>query len=331
MTKLTTETTAHGSRVNFRSALPYGPQVVFDADAERGAAEAAAKEAADKAAADAAAKAAADAAAKEAADKAAADAAAKAEKEAADKVAADLEAKKKAGTLSDTEAKLLKEVMEKKAEKEALEAKLKQFEGIDPAKIKALMAQAEKAEADAKEAEKKKLEQAGDFDRVKAMMAEEAKKALEAKDAEAKQTKTALDQAMATINKLTVGSAFANSAFITEKTVLTPDIAQATFGPFFDVIDGQVVAFNKPRGENERTKLVGALGENLGFEAAMQKIVESRSDKEKLLRSNLGNGASSRTNNDVTRRTTSTEKASGTGADRMLAALNNGALSQKKA
>lgn len=293
-------------------SMRFAPQVVFDAENGSGTggdddAAKAAKEAADKAAAD----------------KAAAD---KAERE-----RLDAEERRKAG-ISDKEADLLKEVMAKKDEITKLKEQVKKFEGIDPEQVKKLVEKAEAEAAAAKKAEEKRLAEAGDFDRLKAMMKEQHEKELKDAQEAAGATKSALDQAMSTINELTVGSSFANSAFIAEQTVLPAAAARSLYGNHFDVEDGKLIPFDKPKGAKERTPLVDARGEPLSFEAAIQKLVEMSPDRDKLLRSKMAPGAGSST---TTVRSQPTLERKGTdgelrGKDRMIAALNKGALAKKK-
>lgn len=257
------------------------PQIAFEAEGTgSGADDAAAKAAAEKAAADAA-----------AAEKAAAD------KTAADDAAAAEEAKKKSG-LSDKEAELLKENMAKKEKlKEAesklaaLQAEIAKFKDIDPEKAKQLLAK----EA---EAEKAALEAKGEFDRLKKMMADEHAKeklsleeAVKAKDAD-------LAAALAQINELTIGQAFSNSEFVKSELVMPSSKARAVYGAHFEIEAGRIVAFDKPKGSEGRTKLVDGSGEAMSFEAAMRKIIETDSDRDALLKSKIKEGAGSQTSND---------------------------------
>jgi hypothetical protein len=255
-----------------------------------------------------------EAAAKAAAEKAAADAAAAKEKADADRKAAEeaerirLE-KEKGSKLSDKEAELLREVMarkdkerETKAQLDAANQRLKEFDGIDPAKVKELIAAQEKAAADAKKAEQENLEKKGEWDRLKKMMGDDFNTKLAAKDEELKGSKTALQQANETIAKLTVGSAFANSDYIAKETVLTPDLARQAFGTHFETQpDGKVV------------------------EDSVKKLIESRADKEKLLRSKLAPGAGSGTTS-ARPNAQQTEQSGPKGVSRIALALSKGQL-----
>jgi hypothetical protein len=315
--------------INRLAAFQFGPRILFDKDNEGGneGGDEAAKAAADKAAAD-----------KAAADKAAAD------KAAADKAAAEAakaeELKEKLKGMTDSEAKLLKEQMATKEKlkaereaREALEAKLKAFEGLDPAKVKELVEANAKAEEKRKQEEEKRLVQAGEFDRLKAMMADSFKTEKTAIEGKLTETSTALDAAMKTINELTVGSAFNSSSFIGEETVLTPRIARDAYGPHFEIENGVPIAYDKPKGADKRTKLVGSDGEPLGFEDAIKKLVESAPDKDQILKSKLKQGARSTTVEiRPTARTSHQQQTEDgpRGVSRITAALNKGALKKTK-
>jgi hypothetical protein len=224
-------------------------------------------------------------------DAAAAAAAAKvaADKVAADKAAADAGTKKP----TDEEAKLLKEVMDKKSKLEKaseeltkLQAQLKQFDGIDPEAIKKVL-------ADQKSAEEKQLEAKGDYDRLKQRMADEHTKEVKT----LKETIDALtgqvNQANGSINELTIGTKFGQSAFISSELTLTPSKARLIYGDHFDLVDGKVVGYDKPRGSASRTALVDQYGNAVDFEVAMKNIIEADPEKDHLLKSKIKPGASS--------------------------------------
>lgn len=230
-----------------------------------------------------------DAAAKAAAEKAAA------EKAAAEKAAAEKAAAGEGEKPSDAEAKLLKEVMKKKEQVEALEAKLKSFDGINPEEIKSLLAEKKEAEKAKKEAEKKAVEAAGDIERLKTMMAEEHKKELETVQSQLADLQKLVAQKDSAINDLTIGQSFANSKFISDELVLTPTKAKQVYGGHFGYEDGKIVAYDKPSGVAERTKIVDARGEPLGFEAALKKLIEADPDRDYVLKSKMATGANSKT------------------------------------
>jgi len=196
--------------------------------------------------------------------------------------------------VSDAEAKLLKELMKHKeaakkaaAEKKALEEK---YAGLDVDEIKALLAKREEDETNA-------LEKKGEYDRLLAKQREAAdakiKEALE-KAEKAEQDKATL---LKQIEALTTGNAFSNSKFVTEKLTLTPAKAKALYGSHFDFVDGKMVAYDKPRGEADRTPIVDATGETVSFEAAIEAIINEDPDKDYLIKADIKPGAASKQSN----------------------------------
>lgn len=216
------------------------------------------------------------------------------------------------------EAELLKEVMDKKdklkstqKELESIRQQLKDFEGIDPQKIREML----KAQTDA---EKAAAEAKGDFERVKQMMAEEHAKEIEKVRSEKEQAASQLQEALNRINELTIGDAFARSAFIKDELILTPAKARTVFGSHFEMQDGKVVAYDKPKGASDRTLLVDGSGDALGFEEAVKKLVEADPDRDALLRSKLKEGAGSKP---ATEKTSAKADDGLSGVSRIAAAL----------
>jgi len=228
--------------------------------------------------------------------------------------------------ISDSEAKLLKEVMDKKnalkkanADLEVAASKLKEFEGLDAKEIRALIQQK-------KDAENQQLEAKGEWDRLKAQMAEEhtrEKGALKEQYTSAQAENLTLKQQIA---ELTVGSAFAQSQFIATELALASNKARVVYGPHFETVDGQVIAYDKPAGAAARTMLVDAQGEALGFEAALRKIVDADPDRESLMRSKIKQGAGSKTATKTGAATVSSDSL--VGKDRIAASLAKSGLLQ---
>lgn len=195
---------------------------------------------------------------------------------------------------TDEEARLLKEVMAKKkaltetqSQLSDLQKQLKAFEGLDVEAAKTALAKV-------KEAEMNEAEKRGEFERVKEQMRADHQKTVDTLNAQIEELKGALGTRDTTINELTVGSAFSQSAFIKENLVLTPTKARVIYGGHFEVQDGNVVAYDKPKGASDRAPLVDGDGSPLSFEAAIAKLVEIDPDKDNLIRSKIKPGSDSK-------------------------------------
>ena len=196
---------------------------------------------------------------------------------------------------TDAEARLLKEVMEKKNklrfiedEKKNLESRLKQFEGIDPEAVRALLKEKQ-------EAETAKLEAKGEWDRLKSQMKDEHQREKAELLEKLKERDTETSSLKNAIAELTVGNAFAQSQFIQSELALTPSKTRVVYGAHFEFKDGVVVAYDKPAGAPNRAPLVNASGDPLSFEEALKKIVDADPDRDQLLKSRARQGAASKT------------------------------------
>lgn len=188
----------------------------------------------------------------------------------------------------DENARLLRESMKRKDE-------LKKFAGIDPARYNELVSKEEQARQAKDEADRAAAEKAGDFERVKQMMAESHKKEADKLQEQIDALTAQLGAKDKTIEELSLGNSFASSSYISENLILSPAKARKLYGSHFEIEDGKVVAFDKPAGSKDRTKLVNGAGEPLNFEAAIAAIVEADSDKNTILKSKLKPGSNSRT------------------------------------
>lgn len=190
---------------------------------------------------------------------------------------------------SDESAKLLKEVMKHKDEAKALKDQLKRFEGIDPEAVRTILAERETAEREraqaAERAEEERLKAAGDYEALRRKMADEHTKAIKERDEREAELAKKITGLQSTIGDLTVGRGFSDSQFVRDSLVLTPSKARVVYGSHFDVVDGKVVGYDKPKGAPDRAPLVRADGSHLSFEDALKAIVESDPEKEQILRS----------------------------------------------
>lgn len=203
----------------------------------------------------------------------------------------------KSGKPSDKEAELLKDVMKQKEAGKALKQQLedlsKQFEGVDLEEYREMKAkQAEAAEA-AKKAEEERLLKEGDFEKVKEQMLTQHTEALTEVQTQLASKDEELAKAHKLIEELTIGSDFGSSKFISEATVFTPTKARRLYGDHFEVENGKVVAYDKPRGDDSRTKLVDASGNPVNFDAAMKRIIEADPEKDDILVAGLKPGSDS--------------------------------------
>ena len=199
--------------------------------------------------------------------------------------------------MSDSEAKLLKEVMKNKDRAKDSEAKLaestKQMAALTEAlggksleDIAALIkGQKDKATSD--------LEKKGEYDRIVLAMAEENKTLLGGKDLTITEQLEKIAGLSKTINKLTVGRAFGDSAFIKDEMTLPLSVARNEFISYFDSVEGETVGFDKPRGSSDRTPLVDSQGAGLSFDDAMKKLVKAHPDSASLIKSKMKPGAGS--------------------------------------
>jgi hypothetical protein len=219
---------------------------------------------------------------------AAAAAKAKAEAEAAAAAASGEGARK----TSDEEARLLKENMQKKEalrkKDEEIAALKKSVEGLDLDAVRKLL-------AEQKTAEEKALEAKGDYERLKARMAEEHAKEIKTLKDQLAQEASERAKLAGNINELSIGSQFAQSKFIADELTLTPAKARVIYADHFDLEDGKVVGYDKPRGAANRTALVDQYGTPVAFDQALAKIVDLDPDKDHLIKSKVKAGAGSQT------------------------------------
>lgn len=246
---------------------------------------------------------------------------------------------------TDKEAELLREVMKKKEKIEALSTEKteiaqkfeelnKRFEGIDPDAVKQLQEDLEKRRAEDEKRREQELEGSGDWKTLRTELEEKHKsqvdQIIEQKNAkfqsELEKLKAERDEAIKSANsqnsvieELTIGNAFNVSQYVGKQLVPSPTKVRKLYGEHFDVVNGKVQAFDKPRGAEKRHQLVDGDGKPLNFEMALQKIVESDPDKDTILRATQSSGSGSDTNN-----RTSSSSPVGKGLSRIQSSLKKG-------
>ena len=208
---------------------------------------------------------------------------------------------------SDKEAQLLKEVMAKKTALKQMEEK---FKDVDPELYRTMLQERQQlqdsAQAEADRLEQERLKAEGKFDELLQAQARQAdsrveqvkaqyQKELSEATGELEGLKAQLEGQQTLINSLTIDSAFANSQFIREELLpaFNPAKTKKLYGEHFDVVEGKVVAFDKPRGATDRAQLVNKDGNPLAFEEAISRLVESDPDADAMKRSKHKEGAGS--------------------------------------
>lgn len=149
---------------------------------------------------------------------------------------------------------------------------LKGFEGLDPEAAKKALQFAQSMEG------KKAMDDEG----IKALIGN-AVKPLQDQLADAQKTIAGKDDH---IYRLEVGNRFATSKYLSEKTILIPEIAEAYFGKNFKIEGGKVAAYDGAGNQiYSRTKP----GEPADFDEALTILVESHAQRDHIMK---GSGAS---------------------------------------
>lgn len=182
-----------------------------------------------------------------------------------------------------------------KAEVARLQAIADQFAGIDPEKAKADAAAVAAAEAARVEAEKAAAKAEGNFEKLRELQAAETQAAIDAANAAKEAAIKEAAEARAELNRARIDTAFANSRFLQENTILSGPKAQRLFADHVEVENGKVVLYDKPAGEAKRAKVMDNKGNPLSFDAAIEKIINADADKDTLLKSKVVPGAGSTT------------------------------------
>lgn len=197
---------------------------------------------------------------------------------------------KQKSSMTDKEAELLKEVMKRKEKERKLQEELdtlrKQVGDLNLDEVRQLLEQK-------KQDELKKMEERGEFDRIKQQMVEEHTKQQDQLKQQIADLQKQLSERDDKVNELSIGNSFSQSNYIANELTLTPSKARALYGAHFELEDGQVVAYDKPRGAANRTVLVDGAGNPLSFDKAMQKIIEADPDRDSLIRSKFRQGSGS--------------------------------------
>lgn len=196
--------------------------------------------------------------------------------------------------MSEADHKLLKDIMKKKEELTSAKAEIaelkKTVEAIESLGGLEKLASMIHAEEDK---QKKELEAKGEWDKLKKQMSEDHAKAMNEIQKKLNEVSAQYESSQKQIVELTIGAQFNNSQYIAKELVLTPSKTRIVYGEYFDLVDGQVVGYDKPRGQKGRTAYIDQYGNNLPFDAALAKIVEADPDAESMMKSKMKAGAGS--------------------------------------
>ena len=164
--------------------------------------------------------------------------------------------------------------------KEAAEAKLKVFEGLDPAKAREALDKIGNIDA-------KKLIDAGEVDKVKAEISRAYDEKLSLADKRAADLEAALYGEK-------IGGAFARSAFAKDKLAIPTDFVQARFGSQFKLEEGKVVAYDA---SGNKIYSKARPGEVADFDEALEFLVNAYPQRDHILKGSGAQGSGARQSN----------------------------------
>lgn len=175
--------------------------------------------------------------------------------------------------------------------KEAAEARLKDFDGIDdPESARAAIELARNI----KDGD---LVKAGKVEEIKAA----AKRAAEEQvAAAAKSSATRIKELEENLNSRTselyqekIGGSFNRSKFISEKVAIPPDMVQARFGQSFKIEDGKIVAYDQSGNKVYSRARPGDIAE---FDEALEIMIDAYPYKDSIMKGTGGSGTGKQPN-----------------------------------
>lgn len=176
--------------------------------------------------------------------------------------------------------------------KEAAEAKLRSFDGItDPAAARTALETVKNLDA-------KKLVDAGEVETIKreAARAAEERVAAQAKThaEEIGRRDAAFNTLQNTYNSEKLSGHFTSSKFVNDKFAIPPDFVEARFAKHFKVEDGKIVGYH-----NDKDKIYSRSkpGEVASFDEALETLVDSYPDRDRILKGSGASGGGARGGN----------------------------------
>lgn len=174
------------------------------------------------------------------------------------------------GTIS----RLNNEAKTHRTAKEAAEAALKAFEGLDATKAREALELVGKLD-------QKKLIDAGEVDKVRTAISGEFGKQID-------ELKGSVTKKQDRINALLLNQAFGSSDFIRDNIALPMDFVRSFFGQFFSVDENEnIIAKDATGNQLFSTKRAGEMA---SFDEAIEILVNRHPQKDSILKMNTGNG-----------------------------------------
>lgn len=172
-----------------------------------------------------------------------------------------------------------------------------------------------------KDADRKRLEEQGKYEQIVEQMRDQHKTEVSDLRTKIGELEVALRTKEGSLEELSIGRAFGDSVFLREKSTIPASIARKEFGDYFDIENGVVVPYNKPRGQEDRAPLVDAEGHVKDFETAIQELFTKHPESKSLLKTTQKPGAASSTESVTAPAKPSENKTGLTGLERIQAGL----------
>lgn len=168
--------------------------------------------------------------------------------------------------------------------KEAAEASLKAFDGLDAGKARSALETMINLDA-------KKLIDSGEAERVRTEAIESVKQSYEAQLGQISQERDTYQQQL---HGELIGGGFSRSQFANEKLAVPADMVQAMFGKYFKVENGKPVAYDdKGQKIYSRTNH----GDEAGFDEALEILVGGYQHKDSIMKGSQAGGGGYQNNN----------------------------------
>lgn len=176
----------------------------------------------------------------------------------------------------DSISKLNAEAKQLREARDSAETKLKAFDGLDP---KAAREAIEKL----KDVDLSKMVDAGKLDEVK----EEVKRQMQSLLDESNKQR---DEALSERDTTKINAFFASNEFLRDSLAVPRDFVESAYRNNFKVENGEIVAYNN---KGERIDSKENIGDYASPSEALKILIESRPDKDTILRADVGSGTGS--------------------------------------